>query len=380
MRTGLMRISPILVALALSVYSSRVVWAQTSDTQSDGAKTSRTDTTEAESPGVNPTRTTETHTQSGNRAVDSQSIQRLGPDGNFEPYQDVEKETVHVNATTVRTIIRTFGRDSDGAKTLLQVSEEEKRTLPGGATTVQRSISDPDADGRLQLIQRQVQETKKISDTVEETKTTVMLPGGNGDLAPALQTQERRQQGANHTIDSQKTTLLPDGNGNWQVGEVKREKIRQEEKNRTTDETVSRSDLDGNLDQVSRTVTRESESAPGETTKTVETDSVDVPGSARDGGMHAVQVSVTTEKTSATGQQVTERQVEQLNPGNPESGLQVTTVSIGSVSPGASGSRGTQTVETRDVNGSLTVVSMGSSTSTGTGAVQVQIAPPQKPK
>ncbi len=222
-----MRNKFILLALGAYISSGVVLWAQTSG--SDETRSS-TDTTESQSSNINPTRTTESHTQSGNRTLDSQSIQRRGSDGNFEPYQDIEKETVKVNATTVRTITRTFGRDADGRKTLVQVTEEERRSSPGGDSKLERSTSNPDANGRLQLVQREIEETKKVSKNVEETKTTVMLPGGNGDLAPAMQVQERRQQGANDTIESQKTTLLPDGNGNWQVGEVKHATIRHEGK------------------------------------------------------------------------------------------------------------------------------------------------------
>ena len=119
-----------LMLLAIGIYfcSSLALWAQTSDSQTGDANKSWTATTESQSDNVNPTRTIESHTQSGNRTLDKQSVQRRGSDGHFEPYQDIEKETVQVDATTVRTTTRTFGRDADGAKTLVQVTEEEKHT------------------------------------------------------------------------------------------------------------------------------------------------------------------------------------------------------------------------------------------------------------
>jgi hypothetical protein len=378
-----MRTRLTLLAVAACLFYGLALCGQTSG--SDGT-TSRTDTTDSQSSNINPGRTVETHTQNGNRTVDSQSLQRRGVDGNFEPYQDVEKETVKVNATTVRTTTRTYGRDSDGAKTLVQVTEEEKRMLPGGDSSLVRSTSNPDADGRLQMVQREIEATKKISKDVEETKTTVMLPSSDGRLAPAVQVLERRQQGADNTIDSQKTTLLPDGNGNWQVGEVKHATIREDSsrggKTRSSDESISRPDLDGNLDEVSRTVTTESESAPGETRKTVETDSVDVPGTARDGSLHPVERKTTIQHTSSTGRQTTE-QVQQPNPADPGSGLRVTTVTIDTSSPGAFGTHGTRTIQTRGSNDGdgLGVVSVGTTTESGSGrAVQVQIAPPAKEK
>ena len=70
-----------------------------------------------------------------------QSLQRRGADGHFEAYQDVEKETAQLDATSVRTITRTFGRDANGAKTLVQVTEEEKHTLPGGDSNIVRTTT-----------------------------------------------------------------------------------------------------------------------------------------------------------------------------------------------------------------------------------------------
>lgn len=359
---------------------SILLWAQAPGSPSEDVNTSSTDTIQPQYSNVNPTRTTESHTHSGNRTEDNRSIQRLGTDGRFEPYQDIETTTVQVNATTVRTTTRTFGRDSDGGKTLVQVTEEEKRTLPGGDSSVVRSTSNPDANGNLQLVQRQIEETKEISKGIEETKTTVMLPGGNGDLAPAMKTQERRQQGTDGTIDSQKTTLLPDGNGNWQVGETKQTTIHQEGKTRSSEQTVSRPDLDGHLDEVSRTVSKESETAPGQTVKSVETDSLDVPGVPRDRSLHPVEVTTTIRKTTSSGQQTSDQEVRRPDPGDPGAGLRVTTITIDTVSPGSSGSHATRSVEALDANDNLGIVSVDTAQTTKSQAVQVQIAPSEKPK
>src|SRR6202035_2508747 len=102
------------------------------DTSSDDSTHSWTATTQQQLPSnLNPTRTSETHTQTGGRTFDNQSIQTMGNDADYSPYLDVQKETVKVDANTVRTIERSFGRDADGRKTLVQVTEEEKRSLPG---------------------------------------------------------------------------------------------------------------------------------------------------------------------------------------------------------------------------------------------------------
>ncbi|HMJ20292.1 MAG TPA: hypothetical protein VK513_00240 [Terriglobales bacterium] len=369
-----------LLAVLAYFFAYPALWAQTADSQTGDADKSWTATTESQSDNVNPTRTTESHTRNGNRTLDSQSIQRRGTDGHFEPYQDIEKETVKVDATTTRTTTRAFALGADGAKILVQITEEEKHTSAGGDSSVVRSISNPDINGKLQMVQRQVEETTKISKNVEDTKTTVMLPSVNGGLAPAMKVEERRTLGANNLVESQKTTLRPDGAGNWQVDEIRQATTWQGGKNRSTEERISRPDSDGKLGEISRTVSKESETASGEKRNTVETYSLDVPGSARDGGLHLVERSTTSQRTNSTGQQTTEQRVEQPNPGDPGSGLQVITLTTDTVRPSPSGAQATRTIQARDANGSLGVVSVDTTKSDNIHAIQVQIAPSESPK
>jgi hypothetical protein len=370
----------LLLAIGACLCSCLLLRAQTSDFQAGDANQSWRVTRDSQSDHLNPTRTRESHTHSGNRTVDNQSVERRGANGDFEAYQDIEKTTVQVNATTVRTTTRTYGRDADGAKTLVQVTEEEARTLPGGGSNLVLTTSNPDADGNLQLVQRQIEETKKIGKDVEETKTTVMLPSINGDLAPAMKTEERRERSANDTVVSQKTTSLADGTGNWQVGEIRQATSRQEGKERTTEERISRPDGEGKLLEISRTVSKASESAPGEKRDTVETYSVDVPGSTRDGSLHLVERTTTAQSTSSTGQQTTARQVERPDPGDPGAGVRVSIRTTDAVRPGSSGAQATQTIQLLDSNGDFEVVSVDTAKSDNTHAVQVQIAPSEKPK
>jgi len=378
----------ILLAIAAYFCSSLALCAQTSnsqaaDTSQSAPATNWTATTESRDANTDdPIRTVETHSQSGNRTVDEQSVERRGSDGSFEPYQDIEKETVQVDANTVRTTTRTFNRNGDGDKTLVEVTEEETHTSAGGDSNVARTTSAPDTNGDLQLIRRQLEETKKTSPNVEESKTTVLLPDVNGGLTPAVKVQERREHDASGrgTVESQKTTLLPDGAGNWQVGEIRETTSKQEGADRSTDERVSRPDSEGKLGEISHTISQESESSAGEVRKTVDTYSVDVPGAVPDGSLHLVERATTSQATTSTGQQVTEQKVEQSNPGDPGSGLRITTVTLDIVRPAASGAQATRTVEARDTNGNLDVVSVDTTKSDNIHAIQIQIAPPEKPK
>ena len=354
----------LLVAILLS---SALALGQSSESQSS---------TDLGSTNANPTRIRETHAETGNRALDTHSLQRLNDNGEYEPYQKIETETVKVNSTTTRTITRTYGM-ADGQQRLVQVKEEEQHTQPGGGSCVTRTVSNPDADGRLQTVQREIQQTKKISDRVEETKTTVMLPGVNG-LAPAMQTEERRAQTSDGTIDSQKTTSLPDGSGNWQLTEARHAITKKQGNASTTDERVSRPDADGHLAEISHTVTHESGSAEDKS-DTTETYSLDVPGTPRDGNLHLVERTTTTQGTNSAGQKTTQQRVEDSNPGDADAGLQVTVVTIDTARPTASGTKATRTIQSLDPNGDLTVVSVDTTKSDKSG-VQVQIAPAENKK
>src|ERR1700756_5460143 len=55
-----------------------------------------------------PTRIIASHSQNGNQTLDNRSVQIPNSDGHFEPFQEIEKQTLQVDATTLRTTIRTF--------------------------------------------------------------------------------------------------------------------------------------------------------------------------------------------------------------------------------------------------------------------------------
>ena len=281
-------------------------WTATSDFKSDDFGPQRI-----------PVRIIESHSQNGNRTFDKQSVEIRGTDGHLEPYQDIENETLQLDATTVRTTTRMFGQDANGMKALVQVTEEEKHTLPGGDSNVIRMISNPDLNGRLQPVQREIVETKRPGTDTEETNVTIMLPSVNGGIAPAFKTHALRKRAANDTVETEKTTWLPDVNGKWQLSEIRQNTTTQEAEDRRIEERVFRSDAQGKLGEVSHVVSQESESTSGEKRSVVETYSIDIPGNSQDGSLHLVERKTSTERSSPTGERATEQKVEQTNPGDP---------------------------------------------------------------
>lgn len=327
---------------------------------------------------LNSTRTITRHSHSGNRTVDEQSIQVRGLNGDFQLYQDTEKETLEVDANTTRTITRSFARDANGAKTLVQITEEEKHKRPSGESEVTRAISNVDVNGNVQVVRRETEETRKIGKDVEETQTTVMRADVNGGFSPVTRVQERRQRTDKDTIETKKTELVPDGAGNWHVNEVREITSKQEGKASSVVERVSRPDVEGKLGESSRIITNESESGSGEKRRTVETYSLDLLGYTRDGNLHLVKRATTEQRSNNAGAETVEEVVEQLNPADPTHGLRVTAITTDALRSGSSGAENTRTVEVRDINGNVNVVSVDMTKADNSHAIQVQIEPPKR--
>jgi len=360
-------------------------FAQTSDSRTAEEPTdSWTATTDLKSddllPERIPVRIIESHSGNGNRTLDKRSVEIRGTDGHFEPFQDIERETLTVDASTVKTTMRTFARDVNGKKALVQVTEEEKHILPGDDSNIVRVTYNPDVNGRLQPVQREAVETKKIGKDLEETNTTVMLPSANGGLAPAFKARELRKRAANDTVETEKTTWLPDVNGKWQLSEIRHNIATQGGKVRSIEERVSRPDAEGKLGQISRVVSQETESASGEKRSVVESYSIDVPGTTRDGSLHLVERKTSTESSSSTGERATEQKVEQINPGDPGSGLRVSVLVDGKIVPEPSGEQSTVTIRARDSNGSFGTVSVDMTKADRIPTVQIQQTPAEKPE
>jgi hypothetical protein len=352
--------------------------------QDDSGNKSWSQNSQQASPGVtlNPTRTRETHTESDGRIVDKTSVETLGPDGRYIPYQDTEKESVRVDATATRSIERTFGRGPDGQRTLIQERQEESRTLPGGEQKVVRTVSNPDADGKLHVVQRELQDSKQSAPGLRETKTTVLTPDADGSLTAAVQIEERQKQGSDGTVEFKKSTLLSDGAGHWQLSDVREGTSKEgSDQRRTEEERVLRPDSNGKLAEVERTISRQTAGGAGEKRDTVETYSTNVPGSAGTDALKLVERDTTIRRITAAGEQRSVRQIERPSTGNPTNDLHVTEEVIDIVRPG--GSRGTEqkrTILTQDSNGSLGEVWVDMGKTTNPSAVQVDTRTNTKPQ
>src|SRR5246127_2513127 len=198
----LLVISMISVILCVGLAAS----AQAQEAQSNDTNESWTATAQTSGDNANPSRTMESHTKSGNRSVDKTRAEVLGVDGRYQPDSDTETETIQVDATMTRTVVRTYRWDANGQKRyLIQVMEQEARSSTNGDTHAVSTTSNPDVNGNLRVVQREVADTRKTSPDAQETKTTVYVTDGSHGFTPSQQTQEVRTSSADHSIEVRKT-------------------------------------------------------------------------------------------------------------------------------------------------------------------------------
>ena len=325
---------------------------------------------------ANHTRTREVHTESNGHAIDKTITETLGSDGHYIPYSQTEKETVRVNDTTVRTIERNYGTGPDGEWKLNLQKQEETRILAGGQEKTERTTSSPDGSGKLQVVQRELVDSKQISPGVTSTQSTVYSADGSGRMSATAQTELTEKKMDSGKTEFKKTTMLSDGDGNWQVSEV-REGTNQGQTGggQVKEESVRRPDGNGALSVQQRTVTREATGNGGEKRATTETYSTYVPGLTIAGSPQLVKREVTVQRTDPNGQQSTTQQVEQVNPGDPSSGLHVAEQATDVVQTGSNGvAQSKTTVSVKGLDGQMHVVFVDMGKTNKPSAVQVDMS------
>ena len=258
---------------------------------------------------------------------------------------------------------------------MFQEKQEESRTLAGGEAKVTRTISNPDANGGLQVVQRETEDSRQVSPGVRTTSTTVMTPDGNGGFSPSVQTERRETKANDGTIQFKKSTLLSDGAGGWKLSEVREGSMRQDGQAVTKEERVSRPDGEGKLALVERTVSKEGQGSSADKRDTTETYSSNVPGVAGDGSLQLVQRETTVHRAATSGARTTTRQVEQPTPGEENGGLQVTRESIDIVRPGGGATDESHTILAPTSDGRMGQVWVDTGKTDNPAAVKVDTAP-----
>jgi hypothetical protein len=276
-----------------------------------------------------PTRVKQEVSESKGRKLVKQIVESPSLEGRYEAVLECEEETVQLDTSRVRVTRRAFGRDPDGRRKLLEVTEEEQRTLANGGQTITRTSSRADVNGQLRESRREVQEVRQVRPELRETTTTILLPGINGGITPAGRVQQTEVQKPGGVTEVRSTHQVPDADGRWTTSEVKQVTTVDDGKGqRAEDERLYTQDANRNLSLARRTVTKQSKAADGQERAVVETFSTNVVGVTIGGQPQLEQRSRTVRRVAPDGTQRSEQQVEQRSQAAPADGMRVTQVVV----------------------------------------------------
>jgi hypothetical protein len=325
---------------------------------SDQKKPSATATEWQDALGRSPsTRRVEKRTTTDGRQVNTQSWQSLSGAGNYVPGPQSEVETVRVDQQAVRVVHRQLATDSNGRQKVVAVTEEVTRTLPDGSQTVTRTISQPDLNNGFHVVRRDIEETRTTSSGTTETRTTVLTPGVEENLAPHEQiVTVDRKQGDVQNIETKHS--LPNGNGGWQISKVEEKVITtQNDGGRTEEDRVYQRDAQQNLSVSKQVLSRDWQDSAAQDNRTVDTYLTNTPGTTASSHVTLDKHLSIARRKSADGGETTDTQQEERDPNAPFSGLRVTQRTTEVSTPGHDGTtkrRGT--VEASDGNGGSRVI------------------------
>ncbi len=327
------------------------------------AHAQRTETTirESHDPAgtIGPARVTVVHSEREGGSFETSSLEIPSINGGFEKWVETEQEVSYPAPGITKTLTRRFGLDGNGRRSLVGVTEEQRSVAPGGRETLVRTESSTDLNGRLQLVEREVEETTWEGENARRTTSELFQQTPNG--VQKVRRSEASEHRKGDVTRREVTVLAPDGEGRFVPVSRKESTTTETAAGQVKDER-SFGDLGaGPLRFIQREVSRESRDGAGSRT-VVETQSAFSSGVVLEPGrLIPVQTVSTSSQTAADGRSSLERQVVSLSKTGYGS---VVTLSVKGT-PGSGNSQGTrQTLRVADGNGGFAVVQVTGSQNT----------------
>lgn len=340
--------SPLIVATCLSF----IVPSATASAQQSSGVTERV----YFSNGFAPSRIVERRSGSGGRELVVQTEELVGPDGRWIPVEEIATETARDGNGTVRTRRNVFGFDADRRRVLRETTDTTAEPSING---IARSVADTrvvDINGGFGLTSRLVEEVSTVDSDVRQTTTTLLTRGINGGLHETERTVHTERRLGPSLVRHETARSLRDANGRWMPITSYAADVQNTGPERVEEETVQRPDLNGRLIPTERIVTRRSESN-GQEQVTIETYSQHAAGFAYSGGRLALSERVRRSTTATRDGHATVEDVEARNRVAPSDPMRVVRRTVVMVRTLASGRQVTERqVFELDVNGRLTPV------------------------
>ena len=227
---------------------------------------------------ASPRRVIVTRTEQDGRTIETRVIEGPSINGGYALLSETEQQTIQLNPNAITVVTRQYSRDANGNRQLLGVTEEQRSTAATGQETILRTTSSADLNGRLQVDQRELQETVPTSDGTWQTTSTISRQTANG-FQPVLRSQQVEQRKGD-VAERRTTVLVPDGNGNFVLLSRTESTTMKTASGQAKDERIyGENGHFGRMTLLQRDVTTESTN-PRESHSTTQTYSVFVPGAS----------------------------------------------------------------------------------------------------
>ena len=307
---------------------------------------------------ITPQLRVHTNTESGGRTVVVETLEGANIDGRLAPLEEIvtvtsaEKTPARATTRTTQDVFRVW----DGRRRLAETTESRQDAESNGNTSAVHSTWVPDLNGRLRLTSQLLEQTTALSADVRRTDTTLVVSDINGALRGIQRSEQTTHQVSPEVVRHEGTELVRDLNGGWRPIEIRRGEVRQAGTERVEEETIQRPDLSGNLAVKEVNLTRSSSTKEREEVVT-ETYSPQTDVHSLDGRPPlSTRVRRTTTAT-ADGGRYTVEEVEARSRVAPNEPLRVIRRIVTTVSPSGPGEQVTQRqVFELDVNGRLRLV------------------------
>src|SRR4029079_5914984 len=143
---------------------------------------------------VVPLRRVETRSESGGRTVVVEKLEGPDIEGRLTTFEEIVTETIPGPGNTQTRQDGFHQFTAVDRRRLSETTESRQDTQPNGVTSTVHSTWVPDLNGRLHLTSRVVEETRSSAAGLQQSDTTVLLPGLNEPLRETERTEATTQR------------------------------------------------------------------------------------------------------------------------------------------------------------------------------------------
>ena len=204
--------------------------------------------------GVAPWRVGRTTSRSGDQGTSTEREQVAGPDGRLAPIRETQAEVNRVGSV-VRTSTETYGFGVSGGRYLRETHDSVEDGATGGRMERTDPIRRIDLNGRP-AVREVVTEITSTTPDGRRVQRTIQQPDLDGRLRPQQRTEQIERRGGTGGVRSTSTELLADLDSRWLVMEVRTRDERRTGATLETEETIQQSDLNGRLSERERRISR----------------------------------------------------------------------------------------------------------------------------